>query len=76
MFKVEGFNLPFNYSRQKVCELCEAGKSGPLDYANFLPDAPWLAAHRNVVDVVQSIADQNNGIVSELVHSVPAAPSE
>ena len=38
-----------------------------MDYANFLQAAPWAAAPRDVVDVVQSIADENNGIVSELV---------
>ena len=38
-----------------------------MDYANFLQAAPWAAAPRDVVDVVQSIADHNNGIVSELV---------
>jgi len=52
--------------RTKICELCDAECSGPLNYACALEDAPWTATHRSCAEYLETTLALET--IPELVH--------
>ena len=79
---MESLKLEYNWSTEQMCHLCAACKSGPLNYACFDDDAPYLAAPRSSSDYMNSAAAAESPVtalpgfhletvVVDVMHAVP-----